>query len=782
MPTAHDSEPNASYRCVFLPLTGGGQLKTYSSILKLMIALALVVGSVTSVSSADAALDDSGQWSGLLTWPIIPIHMALTPDGNVMSYGSYANGTQGGDTLFDVWIPALGTGSAAHSVMPNGVRTDLFCSVQVIDPIRDVVMTAGGDIPGEEVQGGTNEVTSYSTSTGLQAEAAMQFARWYPTANTLPDGRILVEGGSTDGVEGDGVTIPEIYESGQGWTTLTGIDSDYAYGNDQNRWWYPRSWVAPDGRVFGISGSNMYYLNTAGSGSISQAGTFPIASATNKNIGATSTAVMYRPGKILQVGGGGYSNNDFDNLGSDKATIIDITTGLPVLSAAADLNFGRHWGTSTVLPDGDVLVTGGSTKQNEFVSPTTNLSNDAVLKRPEIWDPNTNTWTVLPGEQKHRLYHSTALLLPDATVLVAGGGAPGPESNLNGQILSPPYLFNGNQPAARPTISSAPDFISYGKTFDITVSSDVQKLTLVRMGAVTHSFNSGQRFMELPMSGSGTTRTATAPANGNVAPPGSYMLFGLNSAGTPSVAALVDINPAGTDPEPDPDPVPTLTDSQFVAASYQDVLGRNATSSERSAALATIAASGRAELVEDLLLLNTAEGQSRAAIARLYRAFFLREPDLGGFNYWYQQSVTLRYDPNPISFSFSVQPEFQNRYGNLNNNQYIDLVYTNVLGRLPDAAGRSYWLNLMNSNQLNRGQVMIWFSEGQENKNNVDGRILTVNTYRAVLNRMPTAGEIAAWQNLLNTVGGVPSGNPQSVSVLIDQLLASDEYLARIGS
>lgn len=749
----------------------------------MLLAVAVACSTTPEVSSAAEtdsndfpfAFADSGQWGPVIDWPMIPIHMALTPDGNVMTYGTEAGGTyQAGDQAFDVWIPELGTGSASHSVMPNGTGTDLFCSIQVIDPIADVILTAGGDIPGDD-QAGTNEVTTYSTDGGLQAGPGMQWDRWYPTANTLPDGRILVEGGSTNGFDDGGVLTPEIYTSGQGWTTLSGINSDYAYGDDQKRWWYPRSWVAPDGRVFGISGTNMYYIDvdgSGGSGSLTEAGTFP-----GTNISATSTAVMYRPGKILQVGGGAISNEDWDNDGSATATIVDINSGDPVLTPASSLAIGRHWANSTVLPDGDVLVTGGTTVQNIAGD------SDQVDQRPELWDPDTDTWTTLPAEQEYRMYHSTAMLLPDATVIVGGGGADGNRDdgidNLNAQIFKPPYLYDGDVLAARPLIIDAPEFISYGQDFNITVTSDVQKITLIRIGAVTHSFNSGQRFMELTdLTGSGTNRTVTAPADGNLAPPGTYMLFGLNAAGTPSVAALVDINPAGTDPEPPP---ATLTDSEFVAASYTDVLGRAATSSERSVGLATIASAGRAELVEDLLLLDTAEGHSRAAIGRLYRAFFQREPDLGGFDYWYSQSVVLGYDPNPISFSFSVQPEFQNRYGDLSNSEFLNLVYANVLGRSPEAAGRAYWMDMMDSGELNRGQVMIWFSEGQENKNNVDGRILTVNAYKAVHHRMPTTSEIANWEHVLNPTAGTPPGSPEATSNLIDQLLASAEYEARIS-
>ncbi|GAA5057236.1 hypothetical protein GCM10023259_041030 [Thermocatellispora tengchongensis] len=485
---------------------------------------------VIPASAAHADLDATGQWGSVLPWPVMPINSALTADGKVMTFGTDTAGNQGGEWNFDIWDPATGT----HELTDNTTFTDLFCSVQVYDPIRDVIFTAGGDdgrSPGSNW--GPVGFTSFSAADGLRNEAPMNFPRWYPTATVMPNGEIVVEGGSSEGVGGPGVLTPERYTPGVGWTSLTAASSAYAYGNDQNRWWYPRSWVAPNGKIFGVSGSNMYYLDPAGAGSITPAGTFP-----GGNIGATSTAVMYRPGKILQVGGGGYSNGGGGD-GSKAASVIDINGATPAVTPAAPMTFGRHWADATVLPTGDVLVNGGSLPNN---------GDTGVAYQPELWNPDTNTWTTLPAEERMRLYHSTSILLPDGRVLVGGGGAPGPQSNLNAQIYSPPYLFDGNSPAPRPAITSAPDTITHGTPFSIEVSGSVSRATLVRAGAVTHSFNGGQRFMDLPISGSGSSRTLTAPANGNIAPPGLYLLFVLDSEGTPSVAKLVQIDPPGNRP------------------------------------------------------------------------------------------------------------------------------------------------------------------------------------------------------------------------------------------
>jgi hypothetical protein len=135
-----------------------------------------------------------------------------------------------------------------------------------------------------------------------------------------------------------------------------------------------------------------------------------------------------------------------------------------------------------------------------------------------------------------RLYHSTALLLPDGKVLLAGGGRFG-VNQFSAEVFSPPYLFKG----PRPTITSAPATLQYNTTFTVgTPNGASAKISLLRLGAVTHSFNFDQRFLQLEIQGvvSGGL-SVRAPANANLAPPGYYMLFLVNSNGVPSVAKIV---------------------------------------------------------------------------------------------------------------------------------------------------------------------------------------------------------------------------------------------------
>jgi hypothetical protein len=166
---------------------------------------------------------------------------------------------------------------------------------------------------------------------------------------------------------------------------------------------------------------------------------------------------------------------------------------------------------------------------------------------PELYNPATNTWTQLCPMRAPRLYHSTALLLPDARVLLGGRdgqfNAPPykwPEHRV--EIYSPPYLSAG----PRPVITLAPQTLGYNAQFSVSVAgvpgTSISRAVLVRLGSVTHGFNMNQRTVQLNVVASGTTSlTLQAPPNANVAPPGHYMLFLLSNQGVPSVASILKL-------------------------------------------------------------------------------------------------------------------------------------------------------------------------------------------------------------------------------------------------
>src|SRR5258708_28296547 len=108
-------------------------------------------------------------------------------------------------------------------------------------------------------------------------------------------------------------------------------------------------------------------------------------------------------------------------------------------------------------------------------------------------------------------------MLPDASVLVAGGGAPGPLVNTNAEIYYPPYLYNtGGAFAPRPTITAAPTAINAATNFTATFGGSaprISRVTLGKTGSVTPSFNVAQRFLPLNFTATGACLPATRPPN-----------------------------------------------------------------------------------------------------------------------------------------------------------------------------------------------------------------------------------------------------------------------------
>jgi hypothetical protein len=216
------------------------------------------------------------------------------------------------------------------------------------------------------------------------------------------------------------------------------------------------------------------------------------------------------------------------------AYVLDMTQTVPAWQQVASMHFARTYLCSTILADGTVLVSGGGTN-----SAPADVAH-AVLP-VELWSPATQTWTTLASMSAPRLYHSEALLLPDGRVLISGGGRfnddTEPTYQYNAEFFEPPYLFKGS----RPVITSAPSQLSYGQNFTVQTpnAGQIATVSLIRFGSMTHDINMSQRFLPLSFTMGSGSLSVTAPANAYLAPPGNYMLFLVNSAGVPSVAAIV---------------------------------------------------------------------------------------------------------------------------------------------------------------------------------------------------------------------------------------------------
>lgn len=459
-----------------------------------------------------------GMWSAVYDWPVIPIHMSMMPDGRLMSFGTDGTGKQGSSAVYAIFDPSLGLFDG-HMTLPNGTNTDIFCSVTVLLPTTDQLLVVGGDVldpaTGYPKNVGHNGTSLFSEDNSLVRGNNMNRPRWYASTVTMTNGEIFVMGGL------GGADRPEMRSTAGVYRLLGTADTS------RLDYWYPHNWLAPDGRVFGYdSYGNYYFVNTAGTGAVQIVNQWDV-----NRFGETGTAVMYRPGQILQIAGYGKG-----------VSLIDIRGTTPTMTPLADLPIRRQDANATVLPNGKVLLTGGS----ELYNDRTRTSNQA-----STWDPVTRAWTQGAAGTMDRLYHSVGMLMTDGTVLVGGGGAWGPLNNLNVEFYYPQYLFNANGTlATRPTISAAATATSVGQTFNMTVSSDVTKVTLVKAGSVTHSWNNEQNFHELSFTRAGNVLTVTMPTSAINAPPGMYMVFALNAQGTPSLARMVKVGSPVVAPAP----------------------------------------------------------------------------------------------------------------------------------------------------------------------------------------------------------------------------------------
>ena len=473
-----------------------------------------------------AAPDTEGSWTPVVDWPLIAIHSVLTPQGNVLSFGTDKNGVQGAQFIYDVWDPLKGVGASAHNTLPNTLGVDSFCSAAVVMPESGSILIAGGDNrPNGVTNAGINDAPIFNPATGALSRAQnMASARWYATSTVLPNGEILLNGGK-DGAIRD-VHTPEIYSPATNtWRSLFGISTE-GYSST-----YPRQWVTANGKLFGIEARGaMFWLDPTGNGSIEFLEDVPVTDALWSVY--KSTSVMYQPGKILYVVG---ESRDH----TADTWIIDVNGSNPVIREVSQpAEKGRVWATSVVLPDGKVMLVGGLDSWNDIYSTV------GASFRPEIWDPATEAWSLMAPAATMRLYHSTALLLKDGRVLVAGGGAPGPQNNTNAEIFSPPYLFNRDGLAPRPSVISAPKEAPYDSRVPVEhgPNDKITRVTLIKTGAVTHSFDMEQRFLELDFTDTQTGIEVRLPNSPNLATPGNYLMYLINDKGVPSVGHIIRIS------------------------------------------------------------------------------------------------------------------------------------------------------------------------------------------------------------------------------------------------
>lgn len=471
-----------------------------------------------------------GQWQTLpYLMPINPVHVALMHDGKVLVIAGSGNNSGklgSGNLKAAVWDPQAG----AFAVQQ--LNWDMFCNAMTVLPDGRVLI-AGGTIAYSPSLGEKRSAVFDSVTRQFADLQPMAHGRWYPTTKLLPDGRVMVFGGGDENNKGNNAV--EFYTVGQGWSQ-----------EFRAQWTpplYPRLAVLPDGTLF-------YSGPTAGSRKFDPSTNIWTDLIATTNYAAPRTygsSVLlpltatnnYKP-QVMLLGGG-------DLVTSVTATTetIDLSASSPSWLSTASMSKARIEMNAVLLPNGKILAVGGS---------QVNEKADGGGNTAELYDPATDTFSPAGTEAFPHLYHSNALLLPDATVLSVGGN---PFSDLyepHMEIYSPAYLFDSTgAPAVRPSITSAPVKVGYSATFTVQTpdAANISSVVIARPGSDTHAFDFDQRLINLTFTPAvAGSLTVTSPPNSKVAPPGYYMLFVLNNAGTPSVAKFIQVLANSTDAPP----------------------------------------------------------------------------------------------------------------------------------------------------------------------------------------------------------------------------------------
>jgi len=519
-----------------------------------------------------ASAQTSDPWAAGPDLSIPCVHATLLPNGQIMySAGSgWQHSSVAGPFKSGV-LSNPDTSSETISTQPD----DLFCCNFAPLANGNVLITGGTLLynflspDGSNLWHGGNFAYEYDLATNqFYKMHPMAHGRWYPSMTTLSDGTVAISNGYdefgalnllTEIYDPRYKTFSIKYDSGSNLTYTVGLGKginlpgagQVTYGgpnkgvNPTDTTVYSRMILMPSGLVFRAGQRDALSTWNPATGHWVSAGAMGVL---GRTYGTSVLLPLHNNqserGKVLIAAGqptdGGATLNsaqiaDFD-AGTNTAPIINFTN---------NLTYARMYPLPVFLPTGKVVLFGG-----------TSDANITYVKAPELFNPDDNTWTVLPSANVGRQYHSVAMLLPDGRVWTAGGTPDTGHWTPSTEFYRPPYYFD----SSRPTISGSSTVGNYGGSITIQTpdAASITSVSLVKLGNVTHHFDWSHRFVWLQIQGSTSSSvTVAAPLNGNIAPPGYYMIFILNSSGTPSIGKIIQIGQTPIPTNPDTTP-PTI--------------------------------------------------------------------------------------------------------------------------------------------------------------------------------------------------------------------------------
>jgi hypothetical protein len=500
-------------------------------------------------------------------WEVLPfhsgvlaVHTALLTQGKVMFFSGSGSSNfrfdspnfgnvAAGVPLSAVWDPA-GPNGGADLFFPNTLRLgpdqgnrpyDFFCGGHAFLP-DGRMLNAGGTLDYDNFRGIREAAVFDHVGQQWSFVAPMDHGRWYPTLITLGDGRILAATGLNEAGDAHSQAL-EIYSA----DTDSWEEKHFDFGGGfPGLPLYAHLFLMADGRIFFSGGRMDDPLNVQPcifdltQDPVPTTSVHDLLDPVLRNQSASVILPPAQDQRVMICGGGPIGAADKTHA-VDTVSIVDLKEPTPEYRPAGRMALPRMHLNAVLLPDHTVFVSGGSLQQED--QPLARL-------QAEVYDPATDSWRLLAAATVERLYHSTAVLLPDGRVIAAGGNPhggnqdvffpPDPHEEMRLEVFSPPYLFRG----PRPEITDAPEAWSYGQTITITSpqAGAIRWASLIKNGATTHSFDSCQRLIDLDIQtqGRGSVQ-AVVTTNPNIAPPGWYMLFIIDNQGIPSVARWIQL-------------------------------------------------------------------------------------------------------------------------------------------------------------------------------------------------------------------------------------------------
>lgn len=440
---------------------------------------------------------------------------------------------------------------ATNHIRPLIIQTDTWCSSGQFLPDGTLLQT-GGDLDGWKKirKFKPCETTGFCDWEELN-DVGLAQGRWYSTNQILPSGEIIIVGGKV-------AFSVEFYPPRRNGAVSLPFLADVQDRQGDNL--YPYVHLLPNGKLF-IFANNKAVLYDYDKNLIMRK--YPPLDGGPRNYPSAGSSVMLALGGdfstavIVVCGGaryGAFIAMDDTVPANGSCGRIVATSDDPVWEMEV-MPFARIMGDMVMLPTGEVVIINGAQSGTQGFDLASNPCLNPVLYRPD--QPNGLRFMVLNPGTIPRMYHSTANLLPDGRILIAGSNphyfynfkAEFP-TELRLEAFSPEYL-TPDRANLRPEIKLCPKLLKYTQDFEIELETTLPvvgpiEINLGNAPFATHSFSQGQRLVKLnvrpavPNNNGGYSVSCKAPPNGMVAPPGYYMMFAVNQ-GVPSVAQWVQL-------------------------------------------------------------------------------------------------------------------------------------------------------------------------------------------------------------------------------------------------